>query len=215
MSKLPVPAKAKPITAPTETPEPASETNQPLPGTEASETDTSVDLEFLKQIDTGEEAARDEAETASGQGGEVKPVQMSKDAFFSLFRTAFYTPNLMLGLARVEPFPLDSLPIKDHELVEARAASDAIYDLAEKTPALSWMLTPKGEWWQAMTVIGGFAISKASAIVLELRARNAKPVNPEPQSQPDQEAKPEPEKPSETPKPEPEYAKVINATVSS
>ncbi|PLW75404.1 hypothetical protein [Cohaesibacter celericrescens] len=89
---------------------------------------------------------------------------LTKDQFYMAFASVFDFSGLMLQL--------QSLPIQAHEQGSARAASDAIYEVAEKSPWLSFLIEPSNEWVQRALVVGTFAFGKAMAVSGELNARN-------------------------------------------
>lgn len=127
----------------------------------------------IDRIDAGEE-------TASSADGPAGPARLSKDDFFSAFKMMFAVPNMV----PVPPLPLKSLPIRPDEMDAARAASDAVYEIACETPYLSWLVEPGSEWMQRAMVIGTFSFGKLMAIKLELDARRRSP----PQEPPSGEA---------------------------
>lgn len=119
-------------------------------------------------------------------GQVLPPARLTKDEFYGTFKMMFALPN-MVG---IPPFPLEALPIKKEEEDAARAASDAIYDIAAETPHLSWMIEPGSEWLGRLVAIGMFVGGKAMACWGEIVMRDA--------PQPPLEADPTgaPEKPS-------------------
>ena len=102
----------------------------------------------------------------------------------------FQVPNLV----PVPPFPLESLPIKPEEREAARAASDAIYDIAAETAYLRWLVEPGSIWMQRALAIGPFVAVKFAAMRAEIAARHAKDVSP-------RTAAPEPEAEADEPEP--------------
>lgn len=117
----------------------------------------------------------DAVEDVAGEvlGDEKKPLErISADVFFATFRSMFAAPNML----PVKPFPIRSLPIQDYEVGAAREASDAIYEIACKTPYLSWLVEPGNEWVQRAMVIGAFFMGKLMVIRMELDARSRPPV---------------------------------------
>lgn len=95
-----------------------------------------------------------------------------KDAFFGMFQVCFHAPNLM----PLPPFPLESLPIKPDEMEAARAASDAIYDIAAESEYLRWLVEPGSVWMQRALAILPFVAVKAAAIRAEIAARKPEPM---------------------------------------
>ncbi|MDO8840428.1 MAG: hypothetical protein Q7V31_16060 [Parvibaculum sp.] len=105
-----------------------------------------------------------------------------KDDFFAMFQLCFHAPNLV----PVSPFPLESLPIKPDEMQAARAASDAIYDIASETAYLRWLVEPGSLWMQRALAILPFVGVKLWAIRAELASRKPAPADtgmPEPSAQ--------------------------------
>lgn len=67
---------------------------------------------------------------------------------------------------------LESLKISEPEKPGARAASDALYDLAVKYPSiLGWSLRPMGEGMQAAFPLVAFAWAKFNLIKAEIAAK--------------------------------------------
>lgn len=97
--------------------------------------------------------------------------RLTKDEFFATFKMLFAIPNMV----PVAPLPIASLPIKPEEELPARAASDAVYEIAADTPYMRWLIEPGSEWMQRLMAIGIFVFGKGSAIVAELAARGAPP----------------------------------------
>ncbi len=120
-------------------------------------------------------------QASAGEGGaapdHAPPKLLSKDDFYRMFEMAFHAPNFVL--AGRGPFPLESLPIKPEERQQARAASDAIYEIAAETPALRWLLQPDLPWLQRTIPIVMFLGGKVFAIRTEIRAKRAAPITPE------------------------------------
>ncbi|KZD05166.1 hypothetical protein AUP40_14185 [Thalassospira xiamenensis] len=113
---------------------------------------------------------------------------ISSDVFFSSFCTAF-----QIG-ACVPPY-LTSLKIDDSEMDQARAASDALYDICLDTPSMHFLVKPGGVWFQRVAAISAFALPKAMGVVSEIKAKKARPVNQSPgQDKKAERAKPEPAK---------------------
>lgn len=62
---------------------------------------------------------------------------------------------------------------------EASPAADVVYDIARETPWLHFLIQPSNVWLQRAIVLGAFALPVAVETAHELRARRAKPVNPD------------------------------------
>ena len=166
-------AETDPTTTAAEAPEPTETTTSSTGSSEA-------DASHLDGIDTGEPEVLDGA----GEGAPASPVVLSRDDFYGLFRVMFQVPNMLRG---VGPLPLNALPIQPHEEEAARQASDAIYDIAEETPALRWLIEPQSKWVQRAIPIAAFAQIKFAAIRTELIARQQAqmaPPAPQPESTP-------------------------------
>ena len=90
---------------------------------------------------------------------------------------------------------LTSLKIDDSEMDQARAASDALYDICLDTPSMHFLVKPGGVWFQRVAAISAFALPKAMGVVSEIKAKKARPVNQSPgQDKKAERAKPEPAK---------------------
>lgn len=157
-----------------------SENPKPIPEPEASETsptsranfsgddlDTSHLEALAEEIEREERAEAGEAAYAAGE--EAAAGLIPKDAFFGMFQVCFHAPNLV----PVPPFPLESLPIKPDEMDAARAASDAIYDIAAESEYLRWLVEPGSVWMQRALAILPFVAVKAAAVRAEIAARHA------------------------------------------
>ena len=106
---------------------------------------------------------------ATADAAEVELI--GKDAFFTVFLTAFAVPQFVQS-------DLAVLAVQPDEESAARAASDATYGLLKiYYPAA---LTPKGEVFGHLMIAGPFFIAKAMIVREVLRARRAKPANPQP-----------------------------------
>ncbi len=103
-------------------------------------------------------------------GGDTGPDNsglLTKDEFYQAVKTLFDLPNIFL------PVPIKSLPIHEAEEPQARAATDAFYDVALKSPWLRKLLEPGAEWLQPLLAIGTFVVGKIVAVNAELRGRVA------------------------------------------
>lgn len=142
----------------------------------ASDTRTTDDLdtshlEALEAEITAEERGDDEPDGDATTRGRSAAGVISKDDFFGMFQVCFHVPNVM----PFPPFPLESLPLKPEEIEPARAASDAIYDIAAESTYLRWLIEPGSIWMQRALAIGPFVAVKAMAIRAELAARHDAP----------------------------------------
>ena len=113
---------------------------------------------------------------AIAKAAAAKVELIGKDAFFTVFLTAFAVPQFVQS-------DLAVLAVQPDEESAARAASDATYGLLKiYYPAA---LTPKGEVFGHLMIAGPFFIAKAMIVREVLRARRAKPANPpEPPTEP-------------------------------
>lgn len=96
-------------------------------------------------------------------GSTIVPGMLDKEGFHALFIGAFKVANLMTQL--------NSLNIPDGD-VNAKAASDALYETIRDIPALHFMLQPQGKWMGRAMCIGMFAVPMAMNIQAELMARH-------------------------------------------
>lgn len=115
-------------------------------------------------------------------GVDAGVVLLTKDEFFAAFTMLFAAPNML----PVPPLPIACLPIQPNETVQARAASDVIYDMALESRWLRWMIEPQSLWMQRALVMATFAGGKFMAINKELSEREpapkkqaSEPVDPE------------------------------------
>lgn len=159
--------------------------NTPLPdkGTESQNASKphSIELDHLKQINISDALETANESTIGNEGfsigdeipiGSENPIGetelLTSDQFFEgMFVPLHAMPAAMLHL--------ESLPIKPHEMQSARAASDAIYDIALETPMFRFLIEPSNIWMQRAFVILAYALPKSRAVMMELRARQAKP----------------------------------------
>tara|TARA_R110002110_G_scaffold1531_9_gene6859 strand:- start:7604 stop:8098 length:495 start_codon:yes stop_codon:yes gene_type:complete len=128
-------------------------------------------MHFSAEADTSHFDAIDDMEEPvsfvdSGEAAATAGL-MTKDDFFSTFQFMFAAPNML----PVAPFPLKSLPIGEADVVPARAASDAVYDIAVESPYLRWLVEPSSLWMQRTLAIGTFAGLKLMAVRAEIAAR--------------------------------------------
>lgn len=96
----------------------------------------------------------------------VEPEQVTRDAFFVLFKTAFSTPQM---------FARDFAPlaIQDEEEGAARGASDALYALLEIYYPSALM--PQSETFAHLLTLGVFLTGKVMLVRSILAARAAPP----------------------------------------
>ncbi|WP_428481902.1 hypothetical protein [Pyruvatibacter mobilis] len=119
-----------------------------------------------------DERQAEQGGTAATPGAPVQPqpALLDKASFFELFRGLWAVPNLAMGM--MGEAPLRSLDV-DASDPAARAASDALYDTIQDTPALHWLLRPESEWLQRVVVIGAFAGPRVIGARNEWTARQA------------------------------------------
>lgn len=105
---------------------------------------------------------------------EGPPEQISKEAFWVVFQTAFNMPGMILP-------DLRPMAIQQGEAEGARAASDATYALLEiYFPSA---LLPQSETLAHLMVAAPFFIGKAMVVREIIRSNRARVVNPKPQQQ--------------------------------
>ncbi len=114
----------------------------------------------------GMEGITTENDTQAGEMGEGAPQGefIGPDAFFVGFCTAF---NLT---ALIPPY-VTSLKIENHEMQQARAASDEMYEICLETPGLHFIIQPGGVWYKRISIIGMFAVPKVMGVAKELREK--------------------------------------------
>lgn len=112
-----------------------------------------------------------ELPNGAGETGQDGEGLLTRDDFYQAVKAMFELPNVFL------PVPIKSLPIADAEEPQARAATDAFYGIALKSPWLRVLLQPGAEWLQPIIAIGTFAFGKIAAVRLELAARGRPAAN--------------------------------------
>ena len=95
---------------------------------------------------------------------------LSKDMFFETFKGIF---NISGSVTR-----LNSLKIDDGD-ESARLACDAIYDTANETPFLRFLIEPSNIWVQRGLCIAMFTLPKVAAVQKELQARKTMNITPD------------------------------------
>lgn len=138
-----------------------NDNQKPEPISTTSPDDTEPDWNLL------EEEVSTETPSHEGEAGPDHSGLLSPDDFYQCVKAMFELPNVFL------PTPIKSLPIADGEEQQARAATDALYGIALKSPWLRFLLQPGAEWLQPIIAIGTFALGKIAVVRLELSARNA------------------------------------------
>lgn len=160
--------------------EDASET----PTTSSSSSDDGSHLDNLKMPDLENEGHDPDAPFVVGEDGEpvddAPPEQITREAFWVVFQTAFNLPGQILPDLR----PMGIAPA---ETDAAQAASDAVYSLLEIYYPSALM--PQSETMAHLMVAAPFFIGKAMVVREIIRAKKAKPVQQEPPAQ-KREAKP-------------------------
>jgi hypothetical protein len=129
-----------------------------------SDTPECPDLDAIPLPEGEEPAAPEgtEADLSDQPAGEPMPVVIGKDEFFALFKMGQQLPGHLFSLKALTEHP---------EKPEARAASDAIYDIAAETPSLSWLIEPGGVWLPRLAAIGLYAVPLGMAVKAELKAK--------------------------------------------
>lgn len=155
---------------PEASPSPSENPETSPPSSLGADLDTSHLDDLADEIEREEKAERGEAAYAARK--EAPAGCIPKDDFFAMFQLCFHMPNLV----PVPPFPLECLPIKPEEMQAARAASDAIYDIAAESEYLRWLVEPGSVWMQRVMAIGPFVAVKAMAIRAEIASRRPDPV---------------------------------------
>ena len=180
MSKM----NPKPIPQPLANPIPEQGMQSDQTAQEAGAT-SSVELDHLEQINIS-----DELETANEAASEndgfslgdnfpkeeellesLEPSLLTEEQFYEMFSG---THSIMGGV-----FRLQSVAIAPNETQSARAASDAIYEVALEVPAFRFLIEPSNVWLQRAAVIAAYAFPKAQMIKHELQARKAQPAEVE------------------------------------
>ncbi len=148
---------------PTETPTPpeAQETmpDQPEPETEAG----------FSEAGSADGAHIDALLDGAGDTPPTPPtnVQLDKASFHKLFCGTFTMASHLSGLK--------TLAVNDGD-GRALAASEALYETIEETPALHFLIQPSGKKMQRIIAIATFAVPLAIGVRNELAARHGAPV---------------------------------------
>lgn len=160
---------------------PPSESETPT--TSSNNSDDGAHLDQIKMPDLEDEGADPDAPIQIGEDGEpiddAPPEQITREAFWVVFQTAFNLPGQILP-------DLRPMGIQPHEVGGAQAASDAVYSLLEIYYPSALM--PQSETMAHLMIAAPFFIGKAMVVREIIRAKKAKPVKQE------QEAQPKPEK---------------------
>lgn len=117
--------------------------------------------------------------------GEGMPEGVGPDGFvtFDVWFQGFSVAHQLAG----QTLQLETL-VKAPELPTAEPAARAIYDTACETPYLHFLVKPGSVWLQRALMIGAYVLPVAAGCREEMVARQAKPVEPSPDTGP----KPEP-----------------------
>lgn len=102
----------------------------------------------------------------AGDAEASAPAVIGREEFHGLFVGMF-------NIASHVPPGIRALAIRPEEEEAARGASSAIYDIAEETPALRFLIEPGNVWIQRAVAIGMFGAVKGRAVTAELRERRA------------------------------------------
>lgn len=97
-------------------------------------------------------------------GGEAPSAVIGREEFHAMFCGVF---NMAHAVTR-----LQSLAV-DRDSPTARPCTEAIYDIAEETPSLRWLIEPGNVWMQRAFAIGAFAVPMGVGVAGELKARAA------------------------------------------
>lgn len=164
---------------------PPSESETPT--TSSNSSDDGAHLDQIKMPDLEDEGPDPDAPIQIGEDGEpiddAPPEQITREAFWVVFQTAFNLPGQILP-------DLRPMGIQPHEVGGAQAASDAVYSLLEIYYPSALM--PQSETMAHLMVAAPFFIGKAMVVREIIRAKKAKPVQQE-QPAPKPESKPAPE----------------------
>ena len=106
------------------------------------------------------------------------PKFLNKDEFFGTFELSFAIAG---GITALQSLPISRQD--GQERMQAKAASDAIYDICERHPQLHFMIDRDSVYLKAAAAIGPFALVKYQAAKAELverrRAMAGEPANDE------------------------------------
>lgn len=159
-SKEPNPAQTETTTTPETQSEPTTTINPDLPNQDTqSTTDDGLGTAHFDDISV-------DGEELGGMPGET-PAKASDiidaDTFYQNFKGCFDMASLGLGVT--------NLAIHPHEADRARAASDAMYEIACETPFLNFLVAPEGVWAKRIMVIAAFGYPKYMAVRVELMVK--------------------------------------------
>ena len=90
---------------------------------------------------------------------------LNKDEFFGTFELSFAVAG---GITALQSLPISQ---DEQERLQARAASDAIYEICERHPQLHFMIDRDSVYLKAAAAIGPFALVKYQAAKAELTTR--------------------------------------------
>ena len=90
---------------------------------------------------------------------------LNKEEFFGTFELSFAVAG---GITALQSLPISQ---DEQERMQARAASDAIYDICERHPQLHFMIDRDSLYLKAAAAIGPFALVKYQGARAELVAR--------------------------------------------
>ncbi len=128
------------------------------------------DFDALEAEFAPEPPANDNLEETASPEGDSSPEFLTEEQFYQTFKGMLAAPNILFLMKQMPP--LQSLEITPEEEPSARAATDYLYKIAQKSPMLHWMLKPENETLQGILAIGAFAVPKALAISAELKSRS-------------------------------------------
>lgn len=150
-------------------PETSSASEQVGEGVKAAEQPDEINFEYLDFREfgvEGEPSGGSTGETVEGEivGDDSPPGVLSRDQFFEAFRGCFNIGHQFTGLQSL------AVPANDNA---ARAACDAVYDIALEVEYLRFLIQPGNVWIQRSIAIGAFAVPKYLGVTAELDARRA------------------------------------------
>ncbi|MGD1933252.1 MAG: hypothetical protein ACFB0Z_01890, partial [Candidatus Phaeomarinobacter sp.] len=153
-----MPPEKKPNPSPTETPEATPQDSQPetLHQSPPESGDGVSDAPDFEVPEFEAEALPDDPDAPQADAGHL----IDADGFIEMFRGLCAAPNIALAMMREQP--LEALKVEADD-PSARAASDALFEIVEETPALHFLLDPSSVWLKRTIVIGTFVVPRALA----------------------------------------------------
>ena len=147
-----------------ETPESPSGNQSESPKNDAAASSTEFSSEHFA---AGDNVPLVEAEIVSGP---LPSKFLNKDEFFGTFELCFAVAG---GITKLQSFPISR--DDEAERMQARAASDGVYDICERHPQLHFLIDRDSIYLRAAAAIGPFAMAKYHALDAEVKARRSAP----------------------------------------